>query len=65
MHVQTMGHMELAKNNGNLSQIESKLIEIPPFSLVLFREDLPQDGPRADDDISMREKLEFAPRSHF
>lgn len=41
LHVKPMGHMELSKKNGNVEQTESKLVKIPPFSVVFFRGDLP------------------------
>lgn len=65
LHVMPMGHMEISKMNGDLSQIDSKLVEIPPFSVGLFRGDLPHAGPGADDDVLKRGKFEFAPRVHF
>ena len=65
LHVLPMGHMEITKRSGSASNIESKLVEIPPFSLGLFRGDLPHGGSGAEDDIAQRGQFEFAPRIHF
>ena len=65
LHVLPMGHMEITKRNGRASNIEPKLVEIPPFSVGLFRGDLPHGGSGAEDDIAKRGQFEFAPRIHF
>lgn len=66
LHVLPMGHWEISRRDGKrISEIDSKLIEVPPYSVGIFRGDLPHGGAGADDDIKRRGKFEFSPRVHF
>ena len=66
LHVLPMGHLEISRLGGKkISDIDSKLVEVPPYSVGIFRGDLPHAGAGADDDVERRGKFEFAPRIHF
>ena len=65
LHVLPMGQLEITKRGGSISNIDARLVEIPPFSVGLFRGDLPHSGSGAEDDIARRGQFEFAPRIHF
>ena len=65
LHVLPMGHLEISRRGGKVSNVTSKLIELPPYSVGIFRGDLPHAGSGADDDVQRRGKFEFAPRIHF
>ena len=65
LHVLPMGHVEITKRGETVSIIDAKLVEIPPFSIGLFRGDLPHSGFGAQDDIARSGQFEFAPRIHF
>ena len=65
LHVLPMGHLEFSRPGGKVSNVASKLLELPPYSARIFRRDLPHVGSGADDDVKRRGKFEFAPRIHF
>ena len=65
LHVLSMGHLEISRRDGTVSNVASKLIELPPYSMGIFGGNLPHAGSGADDDVERRGKFEFAPRIHF